>query len=206
MVPTCQGQWPIFPPPTATDRLPSTHRLLLKILYFSVLIFLLPNDCFVSFFLTVLRFMTSKYWLLGGLMPTPLFVSNPTLGDLTQHAGFVCHCYANDSHSLAPSLTYSIDSRLIYPVSYSTPLSGWETYPTHVQLWSPAPNCSSHCLPHLNIIQVSQAPDLESFLSIFLLSIVKSHWLYPQTICRMQQFLPASAANSLVWARLTWNF
>ena len=140
MVPTCQGQWPIFPPPTATDRLPSTHRLLLKILYFSVLIFLLPNDCFVSFFLTVLRFMTSKYWLLGGLMPTPLFVSNPTLGDLTQHAGFVCHCYANDSHSLAPSLTYSIDSRLIYPVSYSTPLSGWETYPIHVQNWTLIPS------------------------------------------------------------------
>lgn len=74
------------------------------------------------------------------------------------------------------------------------------------ELWSPAPNCSSYCLPPLNIIQVSQVPDLESFLSIFLISIAKSHWLYPQTICRTQQFLPTSAANSLVWARLTWIF
>ena len=74
------------------------------------------------------------------------------------------------------------------------------------KLWSPAPNCSSYCLPPLNIIQVPQVPDLESFLSIFLLSIAKSHWLYPQTICRMQQVLPASAVNSLVWACLTWIF
>lgn len=41
----------ILPPPTATDQLPLTHRLLLEILYFNVLlILLLPNDCFVSFF------------------------------------------------------------------------------------------------------------------------------------------------------------
>ena len=144
-------------------------------------------------------------------MPTPIFcsVSNPTLGDLIQHNGFICHHYTNDSHILASSLTYYINSRLIYTVSYSTPLSLVEKRippMSKTELWSPAPNCSSHCLPHLNIIQVSQIPDSESFLSIFLLSIAKSHLLYSQPICRMQQFLPTSAANSLVWARLTWIF
>ena len=81
-------------------------------------------------------------------MPTPIFcsVSNPTLGDLIQYNGFICHHYTNDSHILASSLTYSINSRLIYPVSYSTPLSGWEMYPTCIQNQTLIP-CSKLFLP-----------------------------------------------------------
>lgn len=42
------------------------------------------------------------------------------------------------------------------------------------------------------------------FLFVFEHATSKSHWIYPQNIFRMQQFLPTSAASCLVWPRLTW--